>query len=1143
MNRCVAGGLLAALILTAVPVKSGAQTRRSPVSYHMSFDNRDFFEQDFIERSGKVTLQDRKIDFPDGQYGKGIRMSFVPDPPDQTNMTGIDLDLITAVIFNTRPGNQMGYNQPFIWGSGRLNPRLGAVSFWAKGKPPFACPLFEQTTIAFGRKERDLLGVVVDENLMLSAYVRDARYVYHRLPAQFRWDPNKWNHVVFNWDWANGLELWLNGTKVGTSWGNDGWFETLLPGLFHLAAPGLTYDELYLLDRPLTEQEINRLMTDNEPPADESPVYERKNIDVNRLDTLSGAVMNKGLPAVTPDDGLTVREVFPTDAADGHVPGWYVIDGRNEIAWPHEYAFFTIIPGDADFHAEKVDITTPADSRVNYVTLSGNLANVTALADHGDMSGAQEIASVPDLGQFNYGTSIATVEGATFRIPFTESYGPPPGFEGKTVKLPRSGDKRIQNVGLYYITAGMDEPTGERMPIAMMTDELDGRYGFAVHALTARDERRIALAAPGKHGKGGDYGIGGFSRLHIMTRPYDTPTGITRATIEIPLKTERPVETLFVRVHDSAVPSRLWNQFSINLKGFDGKRKTLRLSIDFNDLVLTGGDRLWIDLGTAGPCELKLGGDATLALDTCPAFEAVDVWADKEMISSKAQYSKQYEFMPWQFTKRDVSLDKPYCYGGPFDILMPAQAVVLVKPDHFVAKYMIRMASLDFRDGRRIDTSTAPLVTLPNPDGVPEWALYMHDYNVKRHSIADWWYPRQNPDGQMGGGWNDDTLFMSFHQADLPLDGNDHARAIIDSVHTKIEYTGLFADGYCRIHPIDRLHTGDFISERYNTFVNNLGQAYAAEREMESAWYSGHPERTPLNYGDGGAFKSSVNVLKWYWGDDVPEEPYVSKPLADITSELRLYTSLFDEYMYYRLTESNVHRDDFTPQGAYETYTYILGGPRGARWDAHLKLAVMWPSGGGPDVSRIVLNADDTSLRAVGYSFDSGTRSLEMRLCRIADGRYRIRILDDPTGDGSGGEALWESEKDLRRFDVVSLPIPPKRPVVIDVQQVEVRQSPALQADLVIDSWNPVYDNGTVTAMVHNLGDSAAEQIVVRLYDGDTVLAEKIITKLDAPTDFVAKRQQVVFTDVPVSNNLRVVVDPDAAIPEILEENNSASVR
>jgi len=593
------------------------------------------------------------------------------------------------------------------------------------------------------------------------------------------------------------------------------------------------------------------------------------------------------------------------------------------------------------------------------------------------------------------------------------------------------------------------------------------------------------------------------------------------------------------------VPSRLWNQFAVNLRGFD-RGGVLELTIDFQDIVLTGGDRLWIDLGAAGGCEVTVGDGAhpaELLVEKVAPFTAVDAWADKEIMSAKAQYSKMYEFLPWQFTGRDVTLEKPYCYGGPFDVILPALAVNRVKPGHFTANFMILMSGPDYDDGHPIHPEKHDLVTLDNPDGAPEWALYMRDFNVKRHAIADWWVKRQNPDGQMGGGWNDDTLFMSFHQADLPLDGNENARAIIDTVHTKFERTGLFRSGYCRIHPIDRMHTGDFISERYNTVVNNLGQAYAAEREMESAWRLGHPDETPVNYAQGIAFRTSVNVFDWYWGKDVPTEPYESKPLDELAKEFRLYTSLLDDFYFFRMTESNVHRDDYIPRGAPAMYTYMLGGPRGARWDAHLKLAVMWPSGGGPEVARVILKADDISLAAACYSFDDRTRDLAMRLCRIRDGRYRIGLYDDPRGDGVAGEPVWTAERNLRRFDVVTLPIPPKTSLVIRVDLLEPHDRPDALPDLAIDPWDANVDAMVVRAVVHNLGNGPARNVKVRLLNGDRTVQEKTIALLDAPTDYVAKRATVTFTDIPRSLALRVVVDPDNEIAEILEENNEAAVR
>ncbi|NND31317.1 MAG: hypothetical protein HKN76_01915 [Saprospiraceae bacterium] len=1128
-------------------VTEGSGVRTTPVSYHLSFDDDKFFKEDIIEQSGKKSLEERKIDFPEAKFGKGIRMREIPQTPDANNMTGIDLDLVTAVIFNTHPGNQMGFNQPFIWGCGRLNGRLGGVAFWARGELPFAGPLFEQTSIGFGRKERDLLGVLVDENNKLSAYVRDARYVSHGINSDANWNPSQWNHVVFNWDWANGLQLWINGEMIASSWGEDAWFETSLPGLFHLPAAGLIFDELYLFDRPITRSEILALIRSNSPPKNESPGYSRQGPETRKIRELSGTAFNAQLPAVNPGEFIVFTEVWPEMVSDEFVPGWHVVDGRNEIAWPHPYSMFTIIPGDADFHPEKVDIQTKHSSQVNYVVMNGNLTNVTFEAATPRDTGLQRLFSVPAGNQFYFAASIKQQEGASFRVPFTEKYGTPKGFSGD-INVPLSGEKRIQNLGLYHtqVHPGPDDIKAmRRLVFNASTQELDPRTTFALHAVTSRDERTFTLASVKETPQvSTQINVGAFARLNILSDAYVDAQGINSITLSIPVKTENANEAILIRVRDPGVPSRLWNQFIVGLSGYDSEFKTLQLKLDFQDLVLTDGDRLWVDIGAAGKTEILIGDPempAVMFVKESDVYTCVDNYAAKEIVSAQAQYGKMYEFMPWQFTRRTVSLSNPYCYGGPFDMILPALAIKRVKPDHFIANYLIRMSGPDFKDGKPRDPERMPLITLPNPNGVPEWALYMRDFNAKRHKIANWWAERQNADGQLGGGWNDDVLFLSSHQPDLPLDGNENARYLIDATHKGLEKTRYFKDGYCNIFPMDRMHIGDFISERYNSVVNNLGQAYAFERELESAWRLEDKSKTPINYFADG-FKSSFNVFNWYWGNDVPQGAYVSKGLEELAEEFRRYTSVLDDYSFYRFTESNVHRDDYSPYGANNMYTYMLGGKRGTRLDAHLKLAVIWPAGGGPDLARVVLYADDDSLRVAAFSFRKEMTELVMQPCRIKDGRYRINILEDPLGNGEAGKVIWETEKDLTRFDRVKLPIPSHIPVAITLKKIISKQRPTALADLAIDIWDAEFENNSIHCVIHNLGNAPAKAIAVRLLDGDKVLDEYTIDGIAGPVDFVAKRENVVFTNVSYSGNLFISIDPENKISEILEDNNRVPV-
>jgi len=154
-----------------------------------------------------------------------------------------------------------------------------------------------------------------------------------------------------------------------------------------------------------------------------------------------------------------------------------------------------------------------------------------------------------------------------------------------------------------------------------------------------------------------------------------------------------------------------------------------------------------------------------------------------------------------------------------------------------------------------------------------------------------------------------------------------------------------------------------------------------------------------------------------------------------------------------------------------------------------------------------------------------------------------VGLYSKPDDSGGAGPALWEKVAELRRFDVVTLPVPPRTKVLIAVEQIEARDRPAELPDLAVDPWDAVRNESRIRVTVHNLGNKAAKNITARLLDGDIVLQEKTIDNLTAPLDFIPKRTTITFTNVPASRNVRVLLDPENVIPEILEENNGTRVQ
>jgi subtilase family serine protease len=115
-------------------------------------------------------------------------------------------------------------------------------------------------------------------------------------------------------------------------------------------------------------------------------------------------------------------------------------------------------------------------------------------------------------------------------------------------------------------------------------------------------------------------------------------------------------------------------------------------------------------------------------------------------------------------------------------------------------------------------------------------------------------------------------------------------------------------------------------------------------------------------------------------------------------------------------------------------------------------------------------------------------------------------------------------------------------PLVVKVEQIESYDSPGELPDLAIAPWEAVFQDGKIIVTIHNIGNKEAESIKVNLLDKEQTLEEKTISHIDNPTDFVAKRSQVIFEDISFSRNLKIVINPENDIREILEENNNAAV-
>lgn len=1146
MNRWFFLPLAALLALGAETVLAAGTTpagNSGAVNYHLAFEDLKFLDTDFVARSGLKSTSDRGLELTEGKFGKGVTMTLEPSQQDVDNLSGTDLDLITAVIFNTlyMRDSMVGYNEPILWGTGKVNPASGAVAFWVRGKLRTGT-LFEQTANTWGRKERDLIGVVVNSDGSLGAYLTDARYYRHTLTSTVVPDEQGWNHIVLNWDRANGLELFLNGKSVASSWGKDPWWETALPGLLRFPMPKTTYDEVYFCGRPLSVKEISDLMKSNTPPATSATV-ERTPAERDNLMRALGITSKSLLPALMPSDSgkvLSFREVMPEYMGDGCIPAQFCGDGRYELAWPHPVAMFTIIPGDEDFTAEKLDVDPPGGVPFNYITVEGNLTGLpvyTNCTRAGDKFSGDTLVALTDSSAFFHGEMVDRKARGRITLPFLKGYGAPGEFKGD-IHLPLVGEARVQEVGLFDVTSSNDAPIpGEVTCYLYPEGETGERFGFALKALQPSMDRTVlhGYRTPDpKPSRTVETGV--LRRTNLLISPLSGARCIGGITLDLPLKTLGE-DILLVRLHDPNAPSRIWTHAEVRLKGFEGAEQRMKLRLEFTPLLLAEGDRIWLDIATMNSAKIRIGGidGARLVVRPAPFYDSAPLFEKKALLPARAEYSRMFGYVPWKFEKTSPDFANPYAFGGPFDILYAAQGVQRVMPYSFPADFYVEYSKPKYSWGNPADPEKdISIRKFDIPAGTPRWAYLQQKIQNFRYRVLEWVGANQNPDGQIGGGWNDDNDMLSG-KLDMFLDGSSLARSIQVKMYAGLDAAGYIQDGYCRITPIDRLHVDDMLHDRFREIIYNPGEPYMFRRALRTAWRWDKPGETPLNWGTGKCFLYDKSILEWYWGRNIPQAAFTLADTANVNTRLLRVASLLDDRAFYQFTDARVYTDS---QNIYDEgliTNMIVGG------SVDSTVSVEWTEGGGEDLSRWVTLADSASFECRMFSFDPQQRKVTARLFRTVPGTYEVRLTEDL--NGISGRALFNGDFALNRFDTFSVLVPPGKPVILSVRLVKPDPAGRQLPDLALAGYDCIRSKNTLWARVSNLGGAPSGKSTLRLYDAsDHQLGEQKLPEIPAPMDFVEKSVWVTFENVPETGKLRLVADPTVKMKEIFKGNNVAVI-
>lgn len=228
------------------------------------------------------------------------------------------------------------------------------------------------------------------------------------------------------------------------------------------------------------------------------------------------------------------------------------------------------------------------------------------------------------------------------------------------------------------------------------------------------------------------------------------------------------------------------------------------------------------------------------------------------------------------------------------------------------------------------------------------------------------------------------------------------------------------------------------------------------------------------------------------------------------------------------------------------------GGLASNRGAAH----VMWPSfglsytKGGDNVAALVMDNQETRLSARFYSFDEKAHEMGLTVWRLDPGTYDVVLFKDANDDGKGEGEISRQRVTLDRGAGLSLMLPPKESVVMEVVPIKTSKPDYNKADPAIGPGTVelVYDDHLVVR-VYNNGSKAVENLLVRVRDlksGKVIgRGEQRIANIPAPLDMKPQHKSVEFLNITanVMGGVIVEIDPEKEIDDLNRHNNVVELK
>lgn len=555
------------------------------------------------------------------------------------------------------------------------------------------------------------------------------------------WKAGQWHHLVITWDATQGMRFYDNGVLKYSTWGQEQ-FPPATPWKIGVGAGPPTarpqwtncadavYDELIMLDRAVTDEEVIALMEGRLADLQPAPPVEYDDRQLADRRLALRIEDDPQRPVFRGEGGVvsaTWSRVQLTDIAMRFIGAALLADGRWE-PMVHFAQGGLVMPR---------DIAVTGAAPANYLILAGRLP----------AEGSFRLVEPP--------AELTVTEAGMVR------HSLPAGLTRIVVHVP--GGAKVGEVQLFHCEPGLPQwrPHAEWELSALAAPQVLGDQAQPLlRRLDARD-RQLLLPDDGE----------GFTplvvpptrHLYLGSEVLSEDRAVTRVQVIVPVRPQAPADVIRIGLRHPYEPTATYLTADLSVEW--GEARELAVLLEGPGMIYPAGSRVLVEIATAQGLELT--GPPRLALGLADAATEGPAFALDYLRFINEEFTARMS-QNFIFYHRGIERDNPFTRC--------LERVLRFDPDNERALELKRWA--------RIEPWPQFTAEAPGPPDFPALVREARMAAIEARDVIHWWIDqRQDETGYMVGRadmWNDDTKLFNEYGWLWLLSGDEKLAAAIE---------------------------------------------------------------------------------------------------------------------------------------------------------------------------------------------------------------------------------------------------------------------------------------------------------------------------------------------------------------------------